>query len=125
MAASAIRNAVLIVDDEAMLRLYAIDIVEEAGFVAVEAADADEAIRILGQRDDIAIVFTDVNMPGSMDGVRLAAAIRDRWPPIHIIVTSGLLRRDTVDLPSDVSFFSKPYDSRKLSAEVRRMAGGR
>lgn len=83
------RQSVLIVEDEPLLRLMAIDVVEDAGFDAVEASDADEAIRILESRTDITIVFTDIDMPGSMDGLRLAAAVRDRWPPIRIIVTSG------------------------------------
>jgi CheY-like chemotaxis protein len=62
--------------------MLAVDLVEEEGFVAIEAANADEAVRILESRSDIAIVFTDIDMPGSMDGMRLAVAIRDRWPPI-------------------------------------------
>ena len=80
---------VLVVEDEPLLRLAAVEMVEDAGYVAVEAADAFEAVRILESRDDIRIVFTDIDMPGGMSGVTLAAAIRDRWPPIDIIMTSG------------------------------------
>jgi CheY-like chemotaxis protein len=75
------RPAVLIVEDEALVRESAVDWVEEAGFEAIAAADADEAIRILESRDDIRVVFTDINIQGSIDGLRLAHAIRNRWPP--------------------------------------------
>jgi len=81
--------AVLVVEDDAILRLHALDIVEEAGFTAIEAKNADEAIAILESRSDIALLFTDVNMPGSMDGLKLAQAVRNRWPPIKIVVVSG------------------------------------
>ncbi|RYE59081.1 MAG: response regulator [Rhizobiaceae bacterium] len=116
------RQAVLIVEDEPLLRLMAIDVVEDAGFDAVEACDADEAIRILESRRDITIVFTDIDMPGSMDGLLLAAAVRDRWPPIQIIVTSGYARfRDPV-LPPGAVFFRKPYDIDKVTEQLRAMA---
>src|ERR1700688_385837 len=102
--------AVLIVDDEPLVRLCAVETVADAGFEVIEAANADEAIRILESRSDIHVVFTDVHMPGSMDGLKLAHAVRNRWPPIKIIVTSG---RDPVteqDLPEGSRFFAKPYD---------------
>lgn len=91
--AHASKPIVLVVEDSAILRLMAVDIVEQAGFDAIEAGDADEAVRILESRNDIRIVFTDIDMPGSMDGMKLAACIRDRWPPVEIILTSGHLRR--------------------------------
>ena len=84
---STIRNVVLIVEDDALLRLHAVDLIEEAGFIALEAENADEAVAILEQRSDIVLLFTDINMPGSMDGLKLAHAVRDRWPPIKIIVS--------------------------------------
>jgi len=116
------RQAVLIVEDEPLLRLMAIDVVEDAGFDAVEASDADEAIRILESRTDITIVFTDVDMPGSMNGLRLAAAVRDRWPPIQIIVTSGYARFRDPELPPGAVFFRKPYDIDKVTAQLQAMA---
>jgi CheY-like chemotaxis protein len=91
--------AVLIVEDEPLVRMGAVKIIEDAGFDVIEAASADEAIRILECRSDIRVVFTDIHMPGSMDGLKLAHAVRNRWPPIKIIVTSG---RDLIteqDLP--------------------------
>jgi CheY-like chemotaxis protein len=115
-------QTVLIVEDEPLLRLMAVDVVEDAGFSAVEASDADEAIRILESRTDITIVFTDIDMPGSMDGLRLAAAVRDRWPPIQIIVTSGYAQLVDTDLPRGAVFFRKPYDIEKVTAQLQAMA---
>jgi CheY-like chemotaxis protein len=83
------RPIVLIVEDEFLLRMDAIEMIEGAGFEAIEAGNAEEAIAILERRSDIRVVFTDVQMPGSMDGLKLAAAVRGRWPPIQIIATSG------------------------------------
>ncbi len=80
---------VLVVEDEPILRMMAVDLVERAGFEAVEAAGSNDAIRILETRPDIRVVFTDIDMPGGLDGMKLAAAIRDRWPPIELIITSG------------------------------------
>ena len=82
---------VLVVEDELFSRLHAVDLIERAGYAAVEAANADEAIAILEARKDIRIVFTDIDMPGSMDGLKLSHAIRKRWPPIELILTSGLV----------------------------------
>ena len=67
----------------------AVLIVEEAGYEAVEASNADEAIRILEADPTIRLVFTDIDMPGSMDGLKLAHYVRGRWPPIKLIVASG------------------------------------
>jgi CheY-like chemotaxis protein len=84
------RQVVLIVEDEALVRMTAVDMIEEAGFEILEAANADEAtILLLEARRDITVVFTDIEVPGSMDGLRLAQAVRGRWPPIKIIATSG------------------------------------
>ena len=80
---------VLVVEDNALIRMNALDLVRSAGFEGVGAASADEAIAILEARSDIRLVFTDVEMPGTIDGVKLAHYIRNRWPPIHLIVASG------------------------------------
>lgn len=110
---------VLIVEDEPLVRLCAAAIVEDAGFQVIEASNADEAMRILESRRDIHVVFTDIHMPGSMDGLKLAHAVRDRWPPIKIIVTSG---RDLVaeeNLPDGGRFFGKPYDPGQIKDVLR------
>ena len=116
------RPVVLVVEDEPLLRLHAIDVIEDAGFVALEARDADQAIVILEQRSDIRIIFTDIDMPGSMDGLRLAAAVRNRWPPVEIIVTSGGSVPDESDLPIRGTFFPKPYTDERLVRELRRFS---
>ena len=114
--------AVLIVEDEPLVRLGAVKMIEEAGFLVIEAANADEAIRILESRTDIRAVFTDINMPGSMDGLKLAHAVRNRWPPIKIIVTSGRDRLTEQDLPEGGRFFAKPYDPIEITDTLRQWA---
>jgi len=116
------RKSVLIVEDEPLLRLLAMDLVEEAGFIAVEASNADEAIAILETNTDIRILLTDIDMPGSMDGLKLAAAVRDRWPPIEIIVVSGMNNPQAHELPARGVFFAKPYDVQRLTQQLRFMA---
>ena len=108
---------VLVVEDDFLSRLHAINLVEDAGYLAVEASNADEAISILEARKDIRIVFTDIDMPGSMDGLKLAHAIRKRWPPIELILTSGHFDISDDDLPERGRFFPKPYrDEEVISA---------
>jgi CheY-like chemotaxis protein len=117
------RPVVLVVEDEPLMLLDAVDLVSEAGFEAIGAKNADEAIRILESRDDIRIVFTDVNMPGSMDGIRLAHAVRHRWPPIEIIVTSGLTLANVQELlPERGIFFPKPYTPAQIASALHRLA---
>ncbi|WP_416358175.1 response regulator [Aureimonas phyllosphaerae] len=103
------RYAVLIVEDDALVRAEAVDLCEEAGFTAYEARNADQAIRLLERHSDIRVLFTDIEMPGSMDGLKLARAVRDRWPPVSIIITSGRVKVEKEDLPENGVFFSKPY----------------
>src|SRR6476661_9131454 len=112
---------VLIVEDEPLLRLLAVEVVEEAGFVALEAANADEAVLLLESRPDICLLFTDINMPGSMDGLKLAHAARNRWPPIKILVVSGKQQLQSSDLPSNSCFVGKPYLASALVEELRSM----
>ena len=97
-----------------------VDIVENAGFVAHHAGNADEAVAILESRSDIALLLTDINMPGSMDGLKLAHAVRNRWQPIKIIVVSS---RVTDHLPTDSRFFVKPYHAGVLISEMRSLIG--
>ena len=113
---------VLVVEDEFFSRLHVVDLVEAAGFRAIEAANADQAIAILEARKDIRIVFTDIDMPGSMDGLRLARAIRERWPPIELILTSGHVDVTDSDVPERGLFFSKPYRDQAIITALRRFA---
>jgi CheY-like chemotaxis protein len=114
--------AILIVDDEPLVRLSTAQAVAAAGFEAIEAASADEAIRILECRSDIRVMFTDIQMPGSMDGLKLAHAVRNRWPPIKIIVTSGRELATERDLPEGGRFFAKPYDPMEICETLREWA---
>src|ERR1700726_43380 len=117
-------SVVLVVEDEMMLRMRAVDMVEDAGFTPVEAVDADEAVAILESRSDIALLFTDIQMPGSMDGLRLAHAVHARWPPIKIILVSGQLRPANIDIPADSRFFGKPLEAKVMIAQMRSMIRG-
>jgi CheY-like chemotaxis protein len=120
---SVIPAVVLVVEDEMLLRMRTVDMVEDAGFTSIEAVDADEAVAILESRSDIALLFTDIQMPGSMDGLRLAHAVRERWPPIKIILVSGQLRLASIDIPADSRFFGKPLEASEMIVEMQSMIG--
>jgi two-component system, response regulator PdtaR len=117
------RPVVLIVEDDTLLRLLAVEVVEEAGYVALEAGDADEAVALLESRPDISVLFTDVNMPGSMDGLKLAHAVRDRWPPIKILLVSGKVRLQPSELPFNSRFVVKPYRAAAMVEQLRSIVG--
>ena len=114
---------VLVVEDEMVLRMRAVDIVEDAGFHPVEAVNADEALSILESRSDISLLFTDIQMPGTMDGLKLAHAVHDRWPAIKIILVSGQVSRPMRNRPADSRFFGKPLDVEQMIAELQAMVG--
>jgi CheY-like chemotaxis protein len=115
-------GVVLIVEDELLIRLYAADMLEEAGYRVIEASNADEAIKFLETRTDIRFIFTDIDMPGSMDGLKLAAAVRDRWPPVKIIVTSGHRFPKESDMPAGGRFLPKPYQSSDIVGALEALA---
>lgn len=117
------RPVVLIVEDELLIRMDAIEMIEAAGFDTLEAANADEAIAILATRPDIHVVFTDIQMPGSMDGVKLAHFVRDRWPPIKIIATSAHIRVQGYELPNGGRFLPKPYTAEEVARHLRDLTG--
>ena len=114
---------VLVVEDEMVLRLRAVDIVEDAGFTAVEAVNADEALAILESRSDISLLFSDIQMPGSMDGLKLAHAVHERWPAIKIILVSGQVKLSDADKPADSRFFGKPLEMKQMITELQEMVG--
>jgi two-component sensor histidine kinase/CheY-like chemotaxis protein len=114
---------VLIVEDEMVLRMAAVDIVEDAGFHPVEAVNADEALSILESRSDISLLFTDIQMPGSMDGLKLAQAVHERWPAIKIILVSGRVIPTEQERPADSHFFGKPLGAEQMIAELQAMVG--
>jgi two-component system, response regulator PdtaR len=100
---------VLVVEDEPTVRLSLAVSLEETGFKVYEAANADDAMKILQKARDIGLVITDINMPGSMDGVALAHHVRERYPSVAIIVTSGLTSPPAEALPQHANFVQKPY----------------
>lgn len=112
------KRTVLVVDDEAFIRIFLVDLIEDHGFVVLEASDADEAIALMEQHPEIDVVVTDIQMPGSMDGLKLSHYIRDRWPPTTLIVTSGKAALDQSSLPTDASFLSKPIDTKRLMRTI-------
>ncbi|NOJ48910.1 response regulator [Bradyrhizobium archetypum] len=117
------RPVVLVVEDEAMLRWHAVAMIEDAGFDVIEAANAAEAIAVLEARTDIRVIFTDIQMPGSIDGLRLAHLVRNRWPPIKIIATSGRLRLRDCELPEGGRFLTKPYSVNEITGTLRELMG--
>jgi DNA-binding NtrC family response regulator len=112
---------VLIVEDETLIRMNACEFVEEAGFKAYGAENAEEAIRILESNEDIRLVFTDVNMPGSMDGLQLANYVNKRWPPVKLIIVSGRIAPRADEMPSGSIFLGKPYHIDEIADRVRAM----
>lgn len=113
---------VLVVEDEPLVRMGIVSHLEDDGFKVLEAGNADEAIALLTLHLDIQIMFTDVDMPGGIDGLKLAAAVRDRWPPIKIVVTSGHRKVAVEELPVEAQFFPKPYNPYKISEALRALA---
>jgi len=115
--------AVLVVEDDFLIRMDAIDMVRDLGFEAIEAVDADHAISFLERYPSlvISVVFTDIQMPGSMDGLRLAAVIRLRWPPVALLVTSGQVHPPEQELPSGARFLPKPYVAHQLKTHLEAL----
>ena len=115
------RIAVLVVEDEPLRRIDVVDQLEQSRFEVFQAPNADTAIKILETYPAIRVLFTDIDMPGSMDGLKLAAAVRDRWPPIRIVITSGLRKIDIGALPQEARFFPKPYNVSEVASTMRAM----
>lgn len=114
------RKFILVVEDEPIVRDDLVDFFEDEGFRVLAAADADQAIDILDAHSDVFAVFTDIQMPGSMDGIRLAHHVRHRYPPTLLLVASGGVRPRTEDLPDGALFFPKPFDLRAVRLTIAR-----
>ncbi len=114
---------VLVVEDEPLVRMDIVEHLSDQGFDVFEAGNADEAIAIFQAEPAIQLMFTDIDMPGSMDGLKLSAAVRNRWPPVRIIVTSGHKIVEVTDLPDGSMFFSKPYRHLHISTSMRELIG--
>lgn len=114
-------KSILIVEDEAIIRFDLIDFFERAGYRVLEAESADDAIAILERDSSIRVVLTDVQMPGSMDGLKLAHYVRERFPPTVLVVTSGVLNPTKADLPLDSFFVPKPFDPNRVLGQIERL----
>jgi CheY-like chemotaxis protein len=117
------KDVVLVVEDEALVRMNTADLIRDLGFEVIEAVDADHAIFLLESTPAITVVFTDIQMPGSMDGLRLAAVVRDRWPPVALLITFGKLNPPTADMPVGAHFIQKPYLPLQIGDELRELTG--
>ena len=114
-------STVLVVEDEILVRMHSADMLEEAGFVVLEAADADEALVILNGLEHVHLLFSDIDMPGSMDGLDLAKIVHDRWPHIRLLLTSGHHRLTLDHLPADGQFVRKPWTQDALLGRIRQL----
>ena len=111
---------VLVVEDEALIRMHAADSLEDCGYRVLEAGDADEALRILEEHGEVDVLFTDVNMPGAIDGLELAGIVHDRCPRLGLIITSGRGTPDPARLPLSSIYIAKPYRPHQLAAAVEK-----
>ena len=116
-------SAVLIVEDDCLLRMLTADIVAEAGFVTLQAGNAGEALTILAGRPDVAVMLSGINMSGGMDGLGLARAVSEGWPHIKIIVASGRARLSAADFPANGRSLRKPYHADAMISAIRSMIG--
>jgi len=118
-------SVVLLVEDEMLVRMTAADELEEAGFQVLEATNADVALQVLEARsDEVQVLFTDVDMPGSMDGMELAEQVHARWPHVRLLICSGYARPEPHEIPDDGRFVSKPYHAAMLVRYVHELMSG-
>lgn len=113
---------VLIVEDEPLIRLCALDLIEDAGFQAMEAINVDEALSRLSSFPDIDVLFTDIDMPGSINGLELPTIVKREWPSIGIIVVTGYRRASADQMPEGGLFFAKPYNFGRGTSALQRLA---
>src|ERR1700688_524103 len=112
-------KTILVVEDEALIRIWATDLLEENGFSVLEAKDADAALKLLQSRHDVKLLFTDVQMPGSLNGMELAREVHARWPHVLLVITSGRERPTRAEIPDDGRFVAKPYNAEELLGQVK------
>src|SRR5215204_3271789 len=110
---------VLVAEDEPLVRMVAIDILEDAGWTVIEAANAEAALSVLNQRSDVQVLITDVEMPpGPLNGFDLARLTHEQFPQVSVIIVSGKVRPRPGDLPSGARFVQKPYSATTLTRLV-------
>ena len=117
------RGVILVAEDDDLVRLIAADILEERGFSVVEAENAGAALEVLEKRPDVRLLFTDINMPGEVDGIGLARRVHERWPHVLLVLTSGQREPRGGDIPDDGRFIPKPYRAEQLVGQVQELLG--
>jgi DNA-binding NtrC family response regulator len=110
----------LVVEDEVLVRMLVVDVLEDEGFEVIEVPTADHAVSVLEQREDIRVVFTDVDMPGRLKGFQLARHVQDHHHRVRVIIGSGKCRPGPDDIAPGMIFLQKPYPLETLVREVRR-----
>jgi CheY-like chemotaxis protein len=120
---AAAKPIILVVDDEALVRFAAADILEQGGFAVEEAANAENAMRVMEARKNIRLLFTDIHLPGPYDGLELARRVRKRWANVRFIITSGRQQPDASEMPGEGYFLAKPYSDRDLLACATELIG--
>lgn len=113
------RARILVAEDQILVRMHGCDMLESAGFDVLEAENADEAVALLEQHDDVNLLFSDIDMPGSMDGLELAAVVHDRWPRVGLLITSGHRRPGNQAIPDNGRFIAKPWKEGTVLDEIR------
>jgi two-component system, response regulator PdtaR len=113
------KPAILVVEDETLIRLWAAGLLEENGFSVLEAENAEAALKVLESRPDVKLLFTDVQMPGSLNGMELAREVHARWPHVLLVITSGRERPTRAEIPDDGRFVAKPYNAEELLGRSR------
>ena len=111
---------ILVVEDEALIRSCAADILEQHGDEVVEAATAADALEMLEARPEVRVLFTDINMPGKLDGMDLARLVHEHWPNIRLVITSGGREPTKAEIPDDGRFIAKPYRPKQVTDEIDR-----
>jgi len=120
MADNSVETTVLIVEDEVFIRMIGVDMLEDSGFRVLEAKNADEALEILKNGADVEVLFTDIRMPGKMDGLELAEFVHARWPEIKLLITSGHCRLSDDEVPDGGRFVAKPYKLETVVEQIRK-----
>ena len=116
-----LEKKVLLVEDEALIRVIGTDALEEAGYDVLEAGSADEALELLEAYNEVLVLFTDIRMPGSLNGLELARIVHERWPKMKLLLTSGDTWPSENEIPDDGRFLPKPYRVETLRREIDEM----
>jgi two-component system, response regulator PdtaR len=118
---SADHPTILVTEDDALLRLYTSELLEESGYTVVEANSAEEALKVMEARKDVRLLFTDIQMPPGCDGLELARQVHKRWPKVLLVITSGQVKPAKAQIADDGHFIGKPYQAKELLGEIDGM----